>query len=402
MSDPRADRDAYLDQVAARLRLSDDAVTDVLEELRGHLAESATDLMAEGLTAELAERESIARLGNPAELADGIREARQSRRRLLAAAGSGAVAAVGGVVWGYVFAVAVATIAGVLATMLISLGMRWLNLSTPGWRPATDILSIPMALFIPGYAADRMVRAISDRAARPIAAVRWPVALAGGSLLTGVALFLVPTDDGRLGVIVLTAIPLGFVIGALLARDGTAARLRRLPARRVAAIVVAATLTLTVASASTMRTYSGDGFVVDEGVSHLPPPATDVIGEGWINQQSSIGEGPISAVTLEPEPATLLDGWRDLRLEAWPAMDPMTLEVAPLADHPTFVAPMTRDEFGSYAAQLDIGISKEPRWFVIAATGVAPNGIRYDLTGPDGPVAAKPFTGTAWEYLTTP
>jgi hypothetical protein len=98
----------------------------------------------------------------------------------------------------------------------------------------------------------------------------------------------------------------------------------------------------------------------------------------------------------------MLDGWRDLRLEAWPATDPMTLEVAPVADHPTFVTPMTRNEFGVYAAQLDVGISKEPRWFVVAATGVAPNGIRYLLTGPDGPVASKPFTGTAWEYLTTP
>jgi hypothetical protein len=402
MSDPRADRDAYLDQVAARLRLPEDHVRDVIEELQSHLAATVEGLLDEGLTPDQAERESIARLGDPGELADGIRHARQSRRRLLAAAGSGAVAAVGGVVWGYVFAVALATIAGVLATILISIGLKWLNLSTPGGRPATDILSIPFALFIPAYGAQRMVGAVADRAARPVSAVRWPIAVVGGALLAVVALFLVPTDDGPIGILVLLTIPVGFVIGALSARGRTAARLRRLPARRVVALVVLTTLTLVVASASTMRTYSGDGFAVDEGLSHLPPPATDVIGEGWINQQSSIGERPISAVTLELEPATLLDGWRDLRLEAWPATDPMTLEVAPVADHPSIVAPMTRDEFGAYAAQLDLGISKMPRWFVVVTTGVAPDGTRYLLTGPDGPVPSRPWTGTVWEYLTTP
>lgn len=402
MSDPRADRDAYLDQVAARLRLPEDHARDVIEELQGHLAASVAGLLDEGLTPDQAERESIARLGDPGELADGIRQARHSQRRLLVAAGSGVVAAVGGVVWGYVFAVALATIAGVLATILISLGLQWLNLGSPGWRPATDILSIPFALFIPGYAAHRMVGAVADRAARPVSEIRGPIALIGGGLLAFLAIFVVPTNEGRLGIVVLSAIPVGFVIGVLSARGRPAARLRRLPARRVAALVVLATLTLVVASASTMRTYSGDGFVVDEGVSHLPPPATDVIGEGWFNQQSSIGLGSISAVTLEPEPPTLLDGWRGLRLEAWPAMDPMTLDTAPVADHASIIAPMTRDESGAYKGQLDLGISKEPGWFVIATTGVAPDGTRYLVTGPDGPVAAKAFTGTVLEYLTTP
>jgi hypothetical protein len=402
MSDPRADRDAYLDQVAGRLRLPDDEASEVLEELRGHLAESAASLVGEGLTTDQAERESIARLGNPGELADGIRQARQSRRRLLAAAGAGAVAAVGGVVWAYVFAIALATVAGVLATLLISFGLQWLNLSTPGWRPATDVLSIPFAVFIPAYGAQRLVGVAADRAARPVKTIRGPIAVIGGGILAFLAIFVIPTDDGRIGILVLTAIPVGFVIGALSARGRTAARLRRLPARRVAAFVVLATLTLVVASASTMRTYSGEGFVVDEGVSPLPPPATDVIGEGWINQGSSIGLGFISGVTLEPEPATLLDGWRDLRLEAWPAMDPMTLDTAPVTDHPSIIAPMKRESSGGFTGTLDLGVAKEPRWFVIATTGVAPDGTRYLLTGPDGPVAAKPFTGTVWEYLTTP
>jgi hypothetical protein len=401
MSDPRSDSDAYLGRVAAGLRLPEDHARDIIEELQGHLAESIAGLLEEGLTPDQAERESIARLSDPSELADGIRQARQSRRRLLAAAGSGAVAAAGGVVWGYVFAVALATIAGVLATIVISLGLGWLNLGTPGWRPATDVLSIPFALFIPGYGAYRMVGAVSDRAARPVSAVRRPIALVGGGLLAFVALFLVPTDEGRLGMIVLSAIPVGFVIGALLARDGIAGRTRRLTTRWVVTSVAMATVALTVVSASTMRTYSGDGILVETD-SPLPPPSTDVLGEGWINAQGSNGPGSIRAVSLEPEPPMLLDGWRNLRIEAWPAMDPMTLEIVPVTDHPSAVAPMTRDEFGTYAGELDLGISKAPRWFVVATTGVAPDGTRYLLAGPDGPVPTTPWVGTVWEWLTTP
>jgi hypothetical protein len=63
---------------------------------------------------------------------------------------------------------------------------------------------------------------------------------------------------------------------------------------------------------------------------------------------------------------------------------------------------MTRVASGGFTGTLDLGVAKEPRWFVIATTGVAPDGSRYLLTGPDGPVAAKPFTGTVWDYLTTP
>lgn len=401
MSDPRADRDAYLGRVAARLRLPEDHARDIIEELQGHLAESIAGLLEEGLTPDQAERESIARLGDPGELADGIRHARQGRRRLLAAAGSGAVAAAGGVVWGYVFAVALATVAGVLATIVISIGLQWLNLGTPGWRPATDVLSVPFALFIPGYGAYRMVSAVSDRAARPVSAVRLPIALAGGGLLAFVALFLVPTDEGRMGMVVLSAIPVGFATGALLARDGIAGRVRRLNARWVVALVALATVTLTVVSASTMRTYSGDGYFV-ESDSPLPPPATDVLGEGWINAQGSDGPGSIRAVSLEPEPPTLLDGWRDLRLEAWPARDSFTLDIDQGANQPTAIAPMNRDEFGLYAAELDLGTPKMPRRYVMTATGVAPDGTRYLLAGPDGPLSTRPWVGTVWEWLTTP
>lgn len=401
MSDPRADRDAFLGRVAARLRLPDDHANDVLEELRGHLAESVEGLLGEGLTADQAERESIARLGDPGELADGIRRARQTRRRLLAAAGSGATAAVGGVVWGYLFAAALAIVAGVTSTIILSLALQWLHVSTPGYQTATDLLSIPFALFIPGYAAHRMVGAVAERAGRPVSGIRRPVALVGGGLLAVVAVFLIPFDDGLVGLLILLAIPVGFAAGAMLARDGTAPRLRRLPGRWVLALVAVTTLTLTVVALAASRFYPSAGYPA-EADSRLSPPATDVIGEGWINQYDSVGRGPIGSVRLEPEPPTLLDGWRDLRLEAWPARDSFTLDIDQGAIQPTAIAPMNRDESGMYVAELDLGTSKMPRRYVMTATGVAPDGTRYLLAGPDGPLSTRPWVGTVWEWLTTP
>ena len=102
----------------------------------------------------------------------------------------------GGVVWAYVFAIALATVAGVLATLLISFGLQWLNLNTPGWRPATDVLSIPFALFIPAYGAQRMVVAVADRAARPVRTIRGPIAMIGGALLAFLAILSSPPMTG--------------------------------------------------------------------------------------------------------------------------------------------------------------------------------------------------------------
>jgi hypothetical protein len=400
MSDPRADRDAYLASVAARLRLPDDHANDVLEELRGHLAESVAGLIDEGLTAEQAERESIARLGDPGELANGIRAARQTRRRLLAAVGAGAIAATGGVVWGYLFAAAVMTVAGVLSATLSLFVLQSLHLTTTDWQPATDVLSIPFALFVPAYAAHRMVTAVAARSERPVVTIQRPIALVGAGVLAVLTIFMVRTEVVPSRVVLMLAIPVGFAIGAMLARDGSSARLRRLPRRWLVALIVLASLSLTLVQAATLRISPTGEYPVDDGVGRLGPPATDVLGEGWLDQQSSASLRYTSGVW--PEPANLLDGWHDLRLEVWPTVDRNTNQIDPAADHPAATAPMTRDEFGGYVAQLDLGTPKERRWFVMATTGIAPNGTRYLLSGLDGPESTRPWIGTVWEYLTTP
>lgn len=85
MTDQRPDRRAYLASVAARLRLPGPLAEEIIEEVEAHIVDATASLVDDGLAPDRAEREAIARLGDPGELGDGLRRARQTRRRLLSA-----------------------------------------------------------------------------------------------------------------------------------------------------------------------------------------------------------------------------------------------------------------------------------------------------------------------------
>jgi hypothetical protein len=51
---------------------------------------------------------------------------------------------------------------------------------------------------------------------------------------------------------------------------------------------------------------------------------------------------------------------------------------------------------------MSLPVTKEPAWFVLISTGVAPDGTRYVLSGPDGEMPSKRWVGSVWEWLTTP
>lgn len=401
MSDVRADRGVYLDRVASRLRLPDERARDVLDELEGHLSESTQGFVDQGLTPEQAERQSIARLGDPDALADSLRRAQQTRRRLLAAAGAGVVAAVGSVVWGYLIALVVSIVAGVLSLAIISTTVSWLQLSVAGWGQWGDEVSIPFAAFVAGYAGRRLVLTVAWKSARRVDAIQRQIALIGGGLLAALVVFGVRDEVDPASIVLLLSMPIGFAVGAMLARDGAAERTRKLPARWLGIAVVVATVIGSLMGFATLRINPPVPDIVPNEYSTIGPPATDVLGEGWLDQQSSAGFGYGVGVTISPEPMDLLAGWRDVRLEAWPSTNgPGALQL--LADHPAATAPMRRGDDGTYTGELDLGTWKEPRWFATVTTGVAPNGKRYVLTGPDGPTASRRWTGTIWEYLTTP
>lgn len=73
-----------LNDLVRPLRVSRRRKKAIVRELRGHLEETRLELMGAGWSIEDAERESLARLGDPAEVIDGFRDVYQPGRTRLA------------------------------------------------------------------------------------------------------------------------------------------------------------------------------------------------------------------------------------------------------------------------------------------------------------------------------
>jgi hypothetical protein len=407
MSDPRADRRAYLGRVGDRLGMPPDSKADILEELDGHVAESVAGLIDEGLTPELAEREALARLGDPGELADGIRRARQTRRRLLLATGFGVWAAVGGAFWGYLFAFAVVTVSALFSSALVAFALQQLQITHSGWDVPSSLMTIPFAAFAAVYAGRNVPPAVSRRSDRPVRAVASPIALAGGLALAVLAIFLVRVPLDPETVVVLLLLPVGFAAGAWTSRDNATAKGRiRLRGRWVVTTIVLTTAVLAFVATQTLR-IDPDGPSSEPafGFERVGPPADQVLGSAVVGVGTSwsgtfwTGEDPFE-MELTVDPPAGLSGWRELRLEAWPA-DDVSSRVNASASAPVVVAPL-RVKDGGWAGRLDLPVAKQRTWFVIFATGIAPDGRHYVLSGPDGPIPSRPWVGSVWEWFTTP
>jgi hypothetical protein len=105
----------YLRSVETELDLPAGDRDSVRAELADHLADSIAAITAEGLDADRATREALARLGNPGELARSINAAHRSTRRLLAGAAGGVFEAGFGAVYGYVVAFLIMAIVAIVA-----------------------------------------------------------------------------------------------------------------------------------------------------------------------------------------------------------------------------------------------------------------------------------------------
>lgn len=403
MSDPRADRGAYLDQVAAGLRLPAASQADVLEELDDHIAESVAGLRVAGLSAELAEREALGRLGDPGELAEGIRSARQTRRRLLLATGYGVWAAVGGAFWGWLFAFGVVLLSVMISSLLVTTLISQLHISVSGWDTWSGALTIPYAIFASVYAGRSVPSAVAARADRRVRDVARPVAAVGGGILAilSVGMVRLPLDPAT--VVVLLIVPIGFAVGALTARDGEALGRRvRIRGRWIVGLVVLSTLAWTASGIATLRINTeANQTGSDADFAVIGPPASNVLGEAGVGGSSSWVDGQLYDRALTIKPADALSGWRELRLEAWPAADDHDLAVDPAASAPVVIAPLEVHD-GSWSGRLQTPVAKIQDWFVVATTGVAPDGRRYVIGAPDGLIRTQPWVGTVWEWLTTP
>ncbi len=403
MSDHRRDRRAYLARVAGDLRLPDDITREVLEELDGHLAESIASLLDAGLTADQAERESIARLGDPGELATGIRHARQTRRRLLVAVGYGVWDGAKGALWGYLFGIAVAILASMLAGIGLYIAASIFHVGPTGWDTFTPMFVIIYVVLAAGVAGRRVPSAIAGRAAHRISDVARPVAVIGGIGLAVVTIFFVRTGLDLWTVAALVMLPFGFGVGAWAANGPPRTGRVGISSRWLVAIVMAVAVALVLVNVATPR-RSADGEPAGES-ANIGPPASDVLGEAWVESSSSWRSGAAIELSITFEPPDALSGWRDLRVEVWPSMDGPDGRVGmdPAATGPTLSVPLIAVDGGSqHHADVQLPATKTQQFFSTVTTGIAPDGRRYVLTGPDGPTASSPWVGTVWEYLTTP
>lgn len=384
-------RELYLARVAAALRLPRDLTAEVTEELATHIADATSDLQAEGLDPDRAEREALARLGNPDELAGGVRRAHQTRRRLLAAAGGGIFAGIRGLAIGYFVAGGLLALASALAMILASIVMSTLQLTTSSYN--IGWVGGPIALFAVGYAGHRVPAIVAVRSHRRVEDVRLVVGLAGAVPVAVIALLLIRLPLDLWTVAAMASAPAAFVVGAATAGDRPTLRI---PIRAFLAVLVVATAVVLLGYVVTGR-WNPVGGGMDE-----PAPTPDLGLADTIDlplaiapTSSGFGAFPVMAEVGWDDPAALA-AWSDIRLEAWRVTDEEAW--TPLDPAPFLILPATVED--TYATvTTDLPPVTERTWFVLVLTGIGPDDRRYRLAD-DAPRRVE-FVGTGWDWLTT-
>ncbi len=400
--------DDYLARVAARLGLPEPYASEVREELAAHLTDATYALIAEGLTPEQAEREAIARLGSPDALADELRHAHQTRRRLLAGAAGGVWAAAGHGIGGTLLGI------GLLFVIFVPLtftefalrrlaGMEWRDLGGQEWNAVFYPLAMCVGAFLAGRRAVQAMAAKSLRRRHQVAGW-W--AVSGFAILALWVLFVLRMPLSWPAVAAELLIPLSFAVGAvvMIDRQGPRIRNRHILLAALLAIVLPTLLAIGLGPASmggggvqlgptfssTEEYWQANRFDL---VGRLPPQDMEMwpfIG-GW----STRPDGSVT-FTAEIVPGGDRGTWHDLRYEAWRALPGFTT-IDPSFRAPFAAAPA---ELQGDRLKATFRVDRTPgvTFYAIFLTGVGPDGQRYLLTGPD--FGATTFVGTIWEWLT--
>ena len=408
------DPESFLRDVADGLPFDQAERAEVLEELRGHVADSSADLEAGGLSPEEAERIAVGRLGSAETLARNLTDARRSRRRLLAAAGAGTWAVVTSGIYGWIVGLLLAILAW-FATVSV---VRFVG---PFAFDSVSFIAIGAALYAAGSAVTPVVAARAgygtDRVRRLVAPV--------GALLVGA--YALAGWSGPLDVVAVVAIlslPAWWILGTL-----RRTRFRRGSMRAFGVLlVVAVTLTVTaqVAEMRLRNPLSRDATFADaaDAPARIAAPMPEAIratltGSGGMSISGPAGVGA-GSFTLDVSDATLFAGWSGLRVEAWKAVDPGSFSptpVSPTASGPFATEPAVWSPPGempggsmtwsssvpwgpkamtlSGSVRLDRTPGITAAW--VALTGIAPDGQRH-LIGDPNYVEAT-FNGTTLDWL---
>jgi hypothetical protein len=413
MADPErpATTDDYLARVATHLGLPEPHAGEVHDELAAHLDDATAALIAEGLTPEQAEREAIARLGSPEVLADALRGARQTRRRLLAGAAGGIWAAVGGGIGGtligYGLLMAVVLLIAVLGAILNRfIRFNWSvdpDVPYQAWNTALAAGALCVGAFL---GARRAVQATAARSLRSVRAIGPWWALGGAVVLGLWVLFILRMPLGWPAVAAELLIPASFAAGAtvMIERPGPRIRMRHILLVAVVGFVLPVVLLYGASrqvSGALSEVGGGPYASVDEMwraqhydlIGRRPP---DDVAAAFADGGSSFNDGLLTPY-IDVSAAVDLSGWHDFRFEAWRRPAPGVISPDPNFRTPFVTAPAVL-EGTRFQATLRVDRTPGVIFYGLVLTGVGPDGERYLLSGPNGGQTA--FVGTIWEWLT--
>ena len=352
---------------------------------------STAALMADGLSQEQAERNTLARLGAPDVLAGDLRRARQTSRRMIAAVGGGVWAATRSGTFGLLVGAATA-----LPVMLLIAAIVGLLLPSVSFlfEPVGIATGIAWAWAIAAFlAAGAATRRIAVTARRPIADVRTPAALLA-ALVIGAAVLLIPSQAlDEVAVIVLLAIPLGGVLGALLATE------RGRPSRWLAPlailVMVFGFVALPLAILWAPPTVTCGPIVPSDHPAFEAEPAFEspfADGMGMIIQNQD------GRYELETTVGPSIAQWRDLRLEVWacalPCSEPDAERTVLIGDAPASIA---NDRL---TAAVVMNRYRYSGPIVALLRGTDEGGVQHTLFGPD--IGKAAFVGRVIDWLSAP
>jgi hypothetical protein len=406
----------YLTAVDARLEMPDWLRADIYTELSDHLRDSIAAIESEGLDADRAAGEALARLGSPADLASQMRRAHQTPRRLLAGAAGGIIQTGVGFIYGLLAASLLGVLVAIFATLLVTGLLKapigfvaglLPNFSTDSADLATNSVVTNLLLCVAAsISARRGAQAFADSSRRAPSRVAPLWGIAGAAILALLALFVVDAQQSWLSVLVELLIPVAFAAGAIVRFDRGIA----LPWGRVALAGVAITI------------VSGVGFISATGVStsNVATEAVEItpllaqfdrVAPWWQETRptfegsasSCCGDEAHESVTLD---AVFLSSFHDIRFELWRAVPwpgaPAGNELGLYTVDGSYAAPIritpAQRTDGTLTASFDLRRYRSNHWLIfLTATG--PDGRHYRLLGmPDD--FHSSFSGTVWDWLT--
>jgi hypothetical protein len=433
-----AEVDEYLSRLGDGLDLPAHVRVEIAAEMADHFRDSIAAIESEGLEADRAASEAIARLGSPTELAGELTRAHRTTGRLLAGAAGGVfhatLGAAGGLLLGMVIVAVALCESAVVTGTLLRPPTEFVYASLPALRAAMAGLPMVTALLawaacVAAFVAARRGVAVSTRISRRSeAAVRRMWATAGFVTLLMAAVFVVSAPQNLISVLSLLAVPLAFATGAL---TSVTPRIS-LPRGKVAAAVCILAI-LSVSFARNVPEWSGPPpDVADTPQAHAAQlrqfdrvaPAWAYVdgrpvlaeggglwGSGVIRQ--AVGTGDSYPWSTEGPGARALAQFEDIRFEAWRAVRfDASPDIAEWIPDPAYSAPYATApadfntvRFGPAHAEVefDVGSVRTTEWIVFV-TGTGPDGHRYRLNEPEfnmggGPLVSS-FTGTIWQWLT--